>query len=96
MRELFAKILYETEKHNDLILVTLIDSDGSAPRKTGSQMLVSEKGRILGTIGGGAVEMRSIEMVTPVMGRRRKIQREREERELATPGSPGGGNRYCS
>ncbi len=62
MREIFAKILYETEKNNDLCLVTLIDSDGSAPRKTGSQMLVGSKGHILGSIGGGAVEHRSVSM----------------------------------
>lgn len=61
MRELFAKILYETDEKHDLVLVSLINSDGSAPRKTGSQMLVGENGLILGTIGGGAVELRSIE-----------------------------------
>ena len=71
MRELFAKILYETEKGNDLVLVTLTDNDGSAPRKTGSQMLVGEKGRILGTIGGGAVEKRSVEMAQKLIGEKR-------------------------
>ena len=38
------------------MLVTIIGEDGSAPRGTGSQMLVSAEGRIRGTIGGGAVE----------------------------------------
>ena len=71
MRELFAKILYETEKHNSLILVTLTDSDGSAPRKTGSQMLVGKSGRILGTIGGGAVELRSVEMAQRLLEEKR-------------------------
>lgn len=71
MREIFAKILYETEKGNDLILVTLTDSDGSAPRKTGSQMLVGSEGRILGTIGGGAVEMRSVEIAQQLIGEKR-------------------------
>lgn len=71
MREIFAKILYETEKHNDLILVTLTGSDGSAPRKTGSQMLVGKRGRILGTIGGGAVELRSVEMAQQLIEEKR-------------------------
>lgn len=71
MRELFAKILYETEKKNDLVLVTLTDSTGSAPRKTGSWMLVGENGRILGTIGGGAVEMRSVEMAAELIKEKR-------------------------
>ena len=62
MEELFRNILYETENKHDLFLVTLIENDGSAPRKTGAQILVGYKGLIYGTIGGGAVEKRSIEM----------------------------------
>ena len=62
MEELFKHILYEIKNKHDLILVTLIENDGSAPRKTGAQMLVGYKGLIYGTIGGGAVEKRSIEM----------------------------------
>ena len=71
MREIFAKILYETEKQNDLILVTLTENSGSAPRKTGSQMLVGKNGRILGTIGGGAVELRSVEMAVDLIREKR-------------------------
>ena len=56
MNTIFAKILYELEKNHDLVLVTLIAENGSAPRGTGSQMLVNMDGRLLGTIGGGAVE----------------------------------------
>ena len=56
MNTIFAKILYELEKDHDLVLVTLIAEAGSAPRGTGSQMLVNMDGRLIGTIGGGAVE----------------------------------------
>lgn len=38
------------------VLVTLIDVKGSAPRKTGSQMVVLPDGSLIGTIGGGCVE----------------------------------------
>lgn len=71
MRDLFAKILYEIEKNHDLVLVTLTDSSGSAPRKTGSQMLVGKDGRILGTNGGGAVELRSVEMAQQLISEKR-------------------------
>ena len=73
MKELFAKILYEIEKKNDLILVTLIEYDGSAPRKTGAWMLVGTNGRILGTIGGGAVELRSVEMAQQLIREKRSV-----------------------
>lgn len=43
-------------------MVTIIDKSGSAPRGTGSKMLVFEDGSIVGTIGGGALEGRAIEI----------------------------------
>ena len=56
MDRIFAKLMYMLEKRLDTILVTIISDQGSAPRGAGSQMLVGTEGRILGTIGGGAVE----------------------------------------
>ena len=51
MNQIFAQLFYEMEKHRDTVLVTLIDAAGSAPRKSGSQMLVGADGRLTGTIG---------------------------------------------
>lgn len=62
MDRIFAKLLYEMQKGKDTVLVTIIADQGSAPRGAGSQMLVGQDGRILGTIGGGAVEAKSEEM----------------------------------
>ena len=59
MNSIFAKMLYELEKGHDMMLVTIVSEAGSAPRGTGSQMLVNMDGRIMGTIGGGAVEHQS-------------------------------------
>ena len=56
MDRIFAKLLYMMEKELDTMLVTIIADQGSTPRGAGSQMLVGSEGRILGTIGGGAVE----------------------------------------
>ena len=59
MDQIFAKLLYMLEKCQDTMLVTIIADRGSTPRGAGSQMLVGAEGRILGTIGGGAVEGRA-------------------------------------
>lgn len=67
MNQIFAQLFYEMEKHRDTVLVTLIDAAGSAPRKSGSQMLVGASGRLTGTIGGGAVERRSEEMAMALL-----------------------------
>ena len=39
-----------------MVLVTILSTRGSTPRKAGSQMLVFEDGSIFGTIGGGQAE----------------------------------------
>lgn len=56
-KEIF-KIITEYEK--PLALVTIIETKGSAPRHTGSKMLVDGAGVVAGTIGGGKGEYLSI------------------------------------
>jgi xanthine dehydrogenase accessory factor len=41
-------------------LVTIIEVEGSTPRKTGSKMAVSLNGETAGSVGGGAVELQGI------------------------------------
>ena len=74
LNTIFAKLLYEMEKRHDTVLVTIISEDGSAPRGVGSQMLVGEQGRILGTVGGGAVERRSKELAMTLLGEKRSAR----------------------
>ena len=71
MNSIFAKMLYELEKDHDLVLVTIISEAGSAPRGTGSQMLVNQDGRVLGTIGGGAVEHQSEILAVKLLAEKR-------------------------
>ena len=59
MRTVFSEIIHQRIHGRDLCLALIISGDGSAPRKTGSMMLVGEEGRITGTVGGGAVEFLS-------------------------------------
>lgn len=56
MRKLFAALKEIIKSGGDAVLATVIASSGSAPRGAGASMLVAERGRVLGTIGGGAVE----------------------------------------
>ncbi len=52
MNKIFKKIL-----ESDLVvLVTLVEIEGSAPSHLGAQMLVNESGLVEGTIGGGKIE----------------------------------------
>jgi xanthine dehydrogenase accessory factor len=43
------------------VVATVIDTQGSTPRKVGAKMVVAADGRTFGTVGGGAVESKIIE-----------------------------------
>jgi len=53
--------LSELEKNGEsAALCTVINSEGSTPRHTGSKMLVYPDGKFIGTVGGGELESRVI------------------------------------
>ena len=71
MKAVLTQLLQEIERGSSVVLVTIVSKDGSAPRGSGSQMLVGHRGRIVGTIGGGAIEYQSEQMALELLGERR-------------------------
>ena len=67
MRNMLNTIKNKLTAGEDLVLVTVIASSGATPRGAGARMLVGRKGRICGTIGGGAVEYRSEQIAAKVL-----------------------------
>ena len=63
MKDLFKYL----SSGNEMVLVTVVAASGATPRGAGAKMLVNEKGRIWGTIGGGAVEYRALQMADKVL-----------------------------
>lgn len=62
METLILKTLYEKiEKNQSVALVILIESSGATPRKAGTIMGVT-KDEIIGTVGGGLIELKVIEL----------------------------------
>jgi len=62
MEGIFGILLDRCGKGLGTMLVTVIANAGSAPRGAGASMIVGEDGRIAGTIGGGMLEFKSIEI----------------------------------
>ncbi|MCF7804749.1 MAG: XdhC/CoxI family protein [Candidatus Marinimicrobia bacterium] len=60
MENIYRKIAELIENGQAGVLVTVIDVSGSAPRHPGSKMLVLGGGTIVGTIGGGKLEVDAI------------------------------------
>ncbi len=56
MKKFFELLSEEINAGNDVTMVSVTASSGSTPRGAGARMIVGERGRIYGTIGGGAVE----------------------------------------
>ena len=71
MRKMFKDICALLKAGEDLVLVSVIASSGSTPRGAGARMLVTKKGRVCGTIGGGAVEYRSEQIAAKVLEEKR-------------------------
>lgn len=62
MRELLTALARELEAGRSAVLCSIAASHGSVPRGAGAKLLVLPGGRTLGTIGGGAVEHRAIQL----------------------------------
>jgi xanthine dehydrogenase accessory factor len=71
MRNMFKRMAENLAAGEDLVLVTVIASSGSTPRGSGARMLVGKKGRLAGTIGGGAVEYRSEQIAAEILENKR-------------------------
>lgn len=67
MKQLFDEVLRNMDEGRETVLATIVASSGSTPRGIGSRMLVRSDGSILGTIGGGAVEYRAMQIAMDAM-----------------------------
>ena len=83
MKEVFQRLLEALSAGEDAVLVCVEDSSGSVPRGAGACMAVTARGRIAGTIGGGAVEHRAEQTAREVL----QSGASREETFLLRPNS---------
>lgn len=67
MEQIIRSIYDQLSQNTDIALVTITAATGATPRGAGARMLVNSRGRICGTIGGGAVEFRAIEIAKEVL-----------------------------
>lgn len=60
--EIFRVLLEVRDRGEDVALATVVRTQGSVPRHEGSRMIVWPDGHTLGTVGGGMLESRVVEM----------------------------------
>lgn len=74
MRKLLMLMNERLNAGEDIVLVTVVASSGATPRGAGARMLVGKDGRLYGTIGGGAVEYRSMQIADDVLNAKSSLQ----------------------
>ncbi len=72
---LFQRLADLAQGATPLVLVTLVEATGSTPQDQGAKMLVTEQGLECGTVGGGRVEAKAIDVAREMLqvGPRRKL-----------------------
>lgn len=69
MDPLFLRALADhMEAGDDVVVLTVVDRQGSAPATPGQKMLVTRSGRQIGTVGGGNLELQALEEARRLMG----------------------------
>ena len=63
------EVLLRLDAGRPLVLVTIMDQHGSAPRTAGARMIVDPDGSIAGTVGGGRYEAKAIDAALAMFGR---------------------------
>jgi xanthine dehydrogenase accessory factor len=67
MDDIYQEIVRVKAEGEEAALVTIVSATGSTPREEGAKMLVKPDGSILGTIGGGSLEVQVIEEAVKVI-----------------------------
>ena len=65
--DIFEEIVAAKKANTPVVLATVVESLGSAPREEGARMLVKRDGATVGTIGGGAVEKKVLDEALSMM-----------------------------
>lgn len=71
MEEWIRRLNHEAIEKTDTMLVITVQRDGSTPGASHAKMLVTRRGRIFGTIGGGQLEYHCVERAMELLEQKR-------------------------
>lgn len=61
MADLFGALARLLGEGKTVVVATVVDASGSSPQKGGARLALCDDGELLGTVGGGAVELQVLE-----------------------------------
>ncbi len=73
MKSFFRQVSDLVADKESIVVATIFDKSGSAPRTAGAKMVVRRDGAIIGTIGGGRLEADAVRLAGEVFRSRRSV-----------------------
>lgn len=73
MKPLFQSMAEHLQSNESLMVATLFDKTGSAPRSDGAKMVVRADGSIYGSIGGGRLEAAAIDLAKKMIAQKKTV-----------------------
>jgi xanthine dehydrogenase accessory factor len=73
MKKLYREMADLLHKGESLVVATIFDKTGSAPRSDGSKMAVRNNGSILGSVGGGHLEAEALRLAAGIFQTRQPV-----------------------
>lgn len=73
MKKLYESCAHLLSRGEDIVIATIIQQDGSAPRTAGTKMLIRRDGSFEGTVGGGLLEARVLQFARDVFEKGQSI-----------------------
>lgn len=73
MKKFFRQLTDSLANRESLVVATIFDKSGSAPRTAGAKMAVRQSGILAGTIGGGRLEADAVRMAAEVFHSRQSV-----------------------
>ena len=67
MTDIYEELAMLRRENRPCAVATVVEASGSSPQRTGAKMLVRSDGSIAGTVGGGCIEARTIELALLAM-----------------------------
>lgn len=68
--DILKKIVEWKDTGRNFVLATITETDGSSPGRTGFKLLISADGELAGTVGGGALENKAVEIGKEILHKR--------------------------
>lgn len=78
MKRIMDSIVESLKMQHDVVIATIVQKSGSAPREAGTKMMIRKDGTIVGTIGGGLLEAMCMKCAPDILSNKKHVMQDFE------------------